>query len=265
MNEQHAYTFVQSSDIAKNWHFAHLSSSIFLYPHPSIQKVLIYTESSENALNVCGYKNWIDNDVISTYMKSAGINLLNKYTFRHTQPFSFLHKSTGPILPFVYLALSIIKYYFKRIKYLLKGYSFNSTYQSVKYYKQYTVDLLWNIYCPEGQTNAILSCWIYRWTFSIQFLCNMHLKQLIRHYFIVRVILNWYKSLNTHSINTLWHAKSFYPYLLYFKINILQKSFLIFQIDEYLTYIWFRVSIIFTLVLVDLFIRKVHAHLDSQL
>ena len=28
-------------------------------PHPSIQKVLIYKEFSENALNVCGYKNWI--------------------------------------------------------------------------------------------------------------------------------------------------------------------------------------------------------------
>ena len=40
--------------------FAHLSlTSIFLYPHPSIQKVLIYKKSSENALNVCGYKNWI--------------------------------------------------------------------------------------------------------------------------------------------------------------------------------------------------------------
>ena len=39
--------------------FAHLSLSIFLYPHPSIQKVLIYKESSEKALNVYGYKNWI--------------------------------------------------------------------------------------------------------------------------------------------------------------------------------------------------------------
>ena len=38
---------------------APLSLSIFLYPHPSIQKVLIYKKSSEKALNVCCYKNWI--------------------------------------------------------------------------------------------------------------------------------------------------------------------------------------------------------------
>ena len=38
--------------------FTHLLMSIFLYPHPSIQKVLIYKESSEKALNVCDYKNW---------------------------------------------------------------------------------------------------------------------------------------------------------------------------------------------------------------
>ena len=35
------------------------STSIFLYPHPSIQNLLIYKESSGNALNVCGYKNCI--------------------------------------------------------------------------------------------------------------------------------------------------------------------------------------------------------------
>ena len=32
---------------------------LLLYLHPSIQKVLIYKESSENALNVCSYENWI--------------------------------------------------------------------------------------------------------------------------------------------------------------------------------------------------------------
>ena len=39
--------------------FAGLLSSIFLMPHPSIQKLLIYKESSENALNACSSKNWI--------------------------------------------------------------------------------------------------------------------------------------------------------------------------------------------------------------
>ena len=32
--------------------------------------------------------------------------MLTYYSCRHTQPFSFLDKSTGPILPFVVLALS---------------------------------------------------------------------------------------------------------------------------------------------------------------
>ena len=40
-------------------------------------------------------------------MKSAGIHLLNQYSFRHTQPFAFLDKSTGPILPFMVLALCL--------------------------------------------------------------------------------------------------------------------------------------------------------------
>ena len=51
------------------------------------------------------FKNLFENDVIIKEMKSAGINLLNQYSFRHTKPFSFLDKSTGPILPFVVLAL----------------------------------------------------------------------------------------------------------------------------------------------------------------
>ena len=54
--EQQALTFVPFSDSAKNWRFCtHIIVNISI-PHPSIQKVLIYKESSENALNVCGYK-----------------------------------------------------------------------------------------------------------------------------------------------------------------------------------------------------------------
>ena len=111
----------------------------------SKKKVLIYKESSANALHVCCYINWIggwgvcelgknnilsllistqklyfgDNDaiydviilepslkdVIATAMISAGIHFLNYYSFRHTQSFSFLDKSTGPILTFMVLAL----------------------------------------------------------------------------------------------------------------------------------------------------------------
>ena len=48
-----------------------------------------------------------DYDVFTTDMKSAGIHLLKQYSFRHTQPFSFLDKSTGPILPFMVLALCL--------------------------------------------------------------------------------------------------------------------------------------------------------------
>ena len=44
-------------------------------------------------------------DVITEDMKSAMIHLLNKQSFRYTQPFSFLDKLKGPILPFVVLAL----------------------------------------------------------------------------------------------------------------------------------------------------------------
>ena len=46
-----------------------------------------------------------ENDVITTDMKSAGTDLLNYYYFRHTQSSPFFDKSTGPILPFVVLAL----------------------------------------------------------------------------------------------------------------------------------------------------------------
>ena len=41
-------------------------------------------------------------------MESAGIHFSKSVSFRHTQPFSFLGKSTGQILPFVVLALSPI-------------------------------------------------------------------------------------------------------------------------------------------------------------
>ena len=49
--------------------------------------------------------NQFENDIITTDMKSAGIHLLNYYSFTHTQPFSFLDKSTGPIMSFVVLPI----------------------------------------------------------------------------------------------------------------------------------------------------------------
>ena len=118
--------------------------SIFLYPDPSIHNFFIYKESFNNALNVCGYKNWIgayvkyeknklillfstqkvyfgddeaflrhnsrtiyqfENDVITTDIKSAGIHLLIYYSFRYTRPFSFIDKVTGPFMSFVVLPL----------------------------------------------------------------------------------------------------------------------------------------------------------------
>ena len=42
-----------------------------------------------------------ENDVITTDMKSTGIHLLNDHSFRATQQFSILDKSTGLISPFV--------------------------------------------------------------------------------------------------------------------------------------------------------------------
>ena len=48
-----------------------------------------------------------ENNVITTDMKSSGIHLLNYQSFRHFKPFSFLDKSTGPILPLVVQALNI--------------------------------------------------------------------------------------------------------------------------------------------------------------
>ena len=51
--------------------------------------------------------NKFENDVITIDMKSAGIHLLNYQSLRHTQPFLFLDKSTGSILPFTVLPLSL--------------------------------------------------------------------------------------------------------------------------------------------------------------
>ena len=45
LHEQRAYAFLQFSDKAENDIFAHVSSSIFLLPWLSIQKLLIYEES----------------------------------------------------------------------------------------------------------------------------------------------------------------------------------------------------------------------------
>ena len=42
-------------------------------------------------------KNLLQNDVIKTGMKSAGIHLMNYQSFIPTPPFSFLDKSTEPI------------------------------------------------------------------------------------------------------------------------------------------------------------------------
>ena len=56
MNNRHIHVLYFLIKLKINF-FADLSASIFLYPHLSIQKILIYKESS--ALNVCGYTNWI--------------------------------------------------------------------------------------------------------------------------------------------------------------------------------------------------------------
>ena len=81
MNEQQAYIFVQFSDIVKNCIFAHLSSSIFLLPHPSIQKLLTNEESSEKDLNVCSNKHWIGGwGVYEIWEKSMLILLISAQT-----------------------------------------------------------------------------------------------------------------------------------------------------------------------------------------
>ena len=52
-------------------------------------------------------KNQLENDFITTDMKSAGIHFLNHQSFILTQPFSFLDQQTGPILPFMALPLCV--------------------------------------------------------------------------------------------------------------------------------------------------------------
>ena len=47
----------------------------------------------------------VGNDVMTTDIKSVGIHLLNNHSLRPSQSFSFLDKSTGPILPLMVLAL----------------------------------------------------------------------------------------------------------------------------------------------------------------
>ena len=61
LDEQQTFTVAQlpNFNLLKITFFAHLLLSIFLYPHPSIQKLLLYKESSYNALNVRNNKNWI--------------------------------------------------------------------------------------------------------------------------------------------------------------------------------------------------------------
>ena len=54
------------------------------------------------------FKNQFENDVITTDMISAWIHLLINFSLRHTHSFSFLDKSTGPILPYMFLALYFV-------------------------------------------------------------------------------------------------------------------------------------------------------------
>ena len=59
----------------------------------------------DDAIHDIRLKKQFENDVITIEMKSAGIHLLNYQSFRHSQPFLFLDKSTGPIFPFLVLPL----------------------------------------------------------------------------------------------------------------------------------------------------------------
>ena len=47
------------------------------------------------------FKNQIENDTITTDMKSAGIHLLNKYSFRPTQLFFFYTHRQGQFCGFI--------------------------------------------------------------------------------------------------------------------------------------------------------------------
>ena len=59
LHELQAYKFVKFSDLAKNWYFCTPIIVIFSVAHPLIQKLLIYEQSSWNALNICSNKNLI--------------------------------------------------------------------------------------------------------------------------------------------------------------------------------------------------------------
>ena len=135
MNQQHAYTFVQFSDIAKNWHFCTLIivniSDAPLRDLKTFDKrrficsnnnwfgclgvleilensMLIFVISNKSRISVImtlfmtsQCKNRLGNDVITPNINSAGIHLLYYQSFRPIQSFSFLDKSTRTILPFV--------------------------------------------------------------------------------------------------------------------------------------------------------------------
>ena len=65
-----------TTDIETSVQFSNISMSLFIYPHPSIQKVLIYKESSENVLHVCVYKNWIGGCGVCELWKKTMLILL---------------------------------------------------------------------------------------------------------------------------------------------------------------------------------------------
>ena len=68
-----------------------------IYLHEQQKHIHLFTDDFLNQL----VQQQFENDVITTDTKSAWIHLLNYYSQLHTQPFSFLDKSTAPILPFV--------------------------------------------------------------------------------------------------------------------------------------------------------------------
>ena len=76
----------------------HLNTFEFLTPKKAICQVWL-------KLAEWLWRRKFENEVITTGMKSAGIHLPNYYSFRHTQPCSYLDKLTGSILQFVVLAL----------------------------------------------------------------------------------------------------------------------------------------------------------------
>ena len=83
-------------------------SQVGAYVKHSMLIFLITTQKSYACDNDANYDVIMQEPVSKlrhNHMKSAGIWLLNYYSFRPTQPFSFWDKSTLPRLPFVVLAL----------------------------------------------------------------------------------------------------------------------------------------------------------------